>query len=356
MSTTKKATKTTQKERTAREIVAGWGSPIRKATPEIPPTPKAAERPAIPGYDNDRALGFRVGHFARVRNTRATFKVTDVTDDGDTIHGHPRGPMAAALCERVIRTSGTNIPEMDRGTVAVKLRLPRVVADRFRELALKQATTLSDVVVQLLDVWDERALARAPSSPPIVEHGFALMNKRTGRVGSLHTTKGEARMLQSQDQKIRDRFRQASDGRAPRGDISVVPTISIRVDAPPPRRARKRTLAAVLAEQKATPKTPIEVLGMKVTPVPKSKPKSHGLKVHILEGTEAGGALVFACGRGAPVGSSQPYVGCARYKGCPGQSRAELDALRAQVTCAGCRKRYERTLLDVLMGEKKTAR
>lgn len=67
---------------------------------------------------------------------------------------------------------------------------------------------------------------------------------------------------------------------------------------------------------------------------------AHGLKVHIADGKDSKSQLLFACGRIAPRGSSHPYVGCAHYKGRPGQTAAELAAVRAQVTCAGCRKAY----------------
>lgn len=56
------------------------------------------------------------------------------------------------------KASGVNIPEAQRGTVAVKLRLPPDVAEELDELAAKWGVTRSGVIGLLLD---QRAARRA---------------------------------------------------------------------------------------------------------------------------------------------------------------------------------------------------
>lgn len=62
-------------------------------------------------------------------------------------------------------------------------------------------------------------------------------------------------------------------------------------------------------------------------------------KVHILEGTEAGGRQIFACGRKKSPALGRPYVG-----------RAKLAERGSEVTCAKCREVYAATLCTVLHG------
>lgn len=64
------------------------------------------------------------------------------------------------------KASGVNIPEAQRGTVAVKLRLPPDVAEDLDELANRWRLTRSGTVARLLE---ERA-DRSPHATPIV-HG-----------------------------------------------------------------------------------------------------------------------------------------------------------------------------------------
>jgi hypothetical protein len=60
------------------------------------------------------------------------------------------------------------------------------------------------------------------------------------------------------------------------------------------------------------------------------------LRVHILEGTDAGGGRWYACGRWARASSYVPYVGCAR-----------LTDEGHNVTCLACRRKYAKALLPI---------
>lgn len=51
------------------------------------------------------------------------------------------------------KASGVNVPEAQRGTVAVKLRLPPEVAEDLDELAAKLGLTRSGTVARLLEAW-----------------------------------------------------------------------------------------------------------------------------------------------------------------------------------------------------------
>jgi hypothetical protein len=51
------------------------------------------------------------------------------------------------------RASGRNIPEAERGTVQVKLRLPPDVAEDLDEVAERWGLTRSGAVARLLDVY-----------------------------------------------------------------------------------------------------------------------------------------------------------------------------------------------------------
>lgn len=57
------------------------------------------------------------------------------------------------------KASGVNIPEAQRGTVAVKLRLPPDVADDLDELAARLGLTRSGAVAWLLDQATDRLSA-----------------------------------------------------------------------------------------------------------------------------------------------------------------------------------------------------
>lgn len=57
------------------------------------------------------------------------------------------------------------------------------------------------------------------------------------------------------------------------------------------------------------------------------------LRVHILEGTDAGGGRWYACKRWARPSSPQPYVG-----------RAHLTERGHEVTCLACRREYATVL------------
>jgi predicted DNA-binding protein len=51
------------------------------------------------------------------------------------------------------KVSGRNIPEAERGTVQVKLRLPPEVAEELDEVAQRWGVTRSGAVAKLLDVY-----------------------------------------------------------------------------------------------------------------------------------------------------------------------------------------------------------
>jgi hypothetical protein len=60
------------------------------------------------------------------------------------------------------KASGRNIPEAERGTIQVKLRLPPDVAEDLDELAARWGLTRSGTVARLLE---ERRGDRSPHDP-----------------------------------------------------------------------------------------------------------------------------------------------------------------------------------------------
>jgi len=77
---------------------------------------------------------------------------------GDEAIGAICGALSPLLIERPImsvmaikKASGVNIPEAQRGTVQVKLRLPPDVAEELDELAAKWGLTRSGTVARLLE-------------------------------------------------------------------------------------------------------------------------------------------------------------------------------------------------------------
>jgi predicted DNA-binding ribbon-helix-helix protein len=66
--------------------------------------------------------------------------------------------------------SGPNIPEMDRRTTAVKLRLPRDVVDTLRELAERAGLTLSAQVAELVNGAAARASGDLSEAIPMSVH------------------------------------------------------------------------------------------------------------------------------------------------------------------------------------------
>jgi hypothetical protein len=70
-------------------------------------------------------------------------------------------PDTIAVMAAKKKASGVNIPEAQRGTVAVKLRLPPDVAEDLDELAARWGLTRSGTVARLLE---ERA-DRSPHDP-----------------------------------------------------------------------------------------------------------------------------------------------------------------------------------------------
>lgn len=56
-----------------------------------------------------------------------------------------------SMRRRPKKASGANIPESQRGTVQVKLRLPYDVAEALDELAAKKRVTRSGLVAMLLE-------------------------------------------------------------------------------------------------------------------------------------------------------------------------------------------------------------
>lgn len=55
------------------------------------------------------------------------------------------------MTEKKKKASGANIPEAQRGTVQVKLRLPPDVKDDLDELAAKWGLTVSGTVARLIE-------------------------------------------------------------------------------------------------------------------------------------------------------------------------------------------------------------
>lgn len=62
----------------------------------------------------------------------------------------------AAMAAKKRKASGVNIPETQRGTVQVKLRLPHDVADELDELSARWGLTRSGTVARMLEMVTDR--------------------------------------------------------------------------------------------------------------------------------------------------------------------------------------------------------
>lgn len=82
----------------ARKVAQINGARVVRLVPKVAiPPPRRV--PPIP-----KRSRFEVGHFARVTNTKVTFEVLDVSEDGETIGGHQDGHRSIArFCHRVPR-------------------------------------------------------------------------------------------------------------------------------------------------------------------------------------------------------------------------------------------------------------
>jgi hypothetical protein len=67
----------------------------------------------------------------------------------------PEPSMISGMAAKRKKPSGENIPEAQRHTVQVKLRLPPEYAERLDELARKLRVTRSGAVAHLLDAIEE---------------------------------------------------------------------------------------------------------------------------------------------------------------------------------------------------------
>jgi len=67
-----------------------------------------------------------------------------------------RGATMGPMVEKKKKASGVNIPEAQRGTVAVKLRVPPDVKDDLDALAERWGLTVSGAVARLVERASER--------------------------------------------------------------------------------------------------------------------------------------------------------------------------------------------------------